>query len=589
MAVTVPIKNSCILVLVLLASFMSRGQNLYQGQVKDKKDGLGLPYCAVGIKGLNVACLSNEDGYFRLKFNPTTDTLTFQALGYRSHSIAALEFLKEPIVFLEPEAKKLEEVTVYANDDRLYELMDRCRKTLLQFKNTESKVYYSLQSSVGTTPVELLECYYNGKFTNARVKELNFKNGRAGLSAVNGRYFVNLDVSKAFTFLDLINPHEKLPSIPFQLTKKQVRKNYQLGLRELSSDQGTIYQITFVPRNDSARFFKGTAWIDQASSQLLKLDLEVNNTSYHPFLPAYEGLSKITTASLKISKTYQLKGDETHLEMIRFNYQLNYTHLHQTALHANNPDTTFEVNARGLMYFYDYGNPFILPRFDYDTDFTDYRKIVSLGYNESFWQNNFQLMYSKRLQKELQYFNRNGKLLNYRSALNLRTEQSNDFVFADTYVPWSATKRISLKKSGIKHDSTVTGEIPTKAYQLAAQIFLDIDPAGDSLRHYSTCLLDVFHTFYNLKEEPYTNCFLNIYFDLCEIQRRQLETEIKGKQSLVEVDALYKKHKLAFEKTSARYLSEVERGKNKNQLKKWNDMVKSQLGIDNMALFAISP
>jgi hypothetical protein len=34
-----------------------------------------------------------------------------------------------------------------------------------------------------------------------------------------------------------------------------------------------------------------------------------------------------------------------------------------------------DLMTSGIMYFYDYGNPFILPYFEYDKDFEDYRKI----------------------------------------------------------------------------------------------------------------------------------------------------------------------------------------------------------------------
>ncbi len=573
----------------LLVSASLYAQNIYQGQVKDHTDGAGIAYCAVGIKGSTSACLSNEDGYFRLKFNPGTDTLVFQVLGYKSRVIAAGDFLKDPVIFMIAQARKLEEVTVYGNDEFLYTIVDKCRKKLMDFKNYESKVYYSLQSAVGTKPVELLECYYNGQFTNARVKELHFKNGRAGIAAVNGRYFVNLDISKAFTFIDLINPHDKFPAIPFHFAKKQLKKNYSLQLLQVVDTNSRVYAISFTPKKDSSRFFKGKLWIDQQSGQLLQIELEINKTPIHPFMPAYEGLSEIRDASFKITKTYTLKEQNTLLNYIQFSYQLNYMHLHQNMLKDKNPDTSFVVNSQGLMYFYDYNRLFFLPKFEYDTDFSDYRKIVSLGYNEGFWKNNFQLMYSKRIQKELQYFNTHGKLLNFRDALNLGAVKAKGYGFEDSYIPWSATKRISLKKSGIQNDTLKNGQIRAQAYQLKAQIFLDVNPSGDTLQHYSATLLDVFNTFYNLEEEVYTNCFINIYFDLCEMERRKLELAIKGKKSFAEMDAAYDNSKKELEKTASAYLKEVERGKNTLRLAKWNDLVKTNLGIDNMEVFGLKP
>jgi Trm5-related predicted tRNA methylase len=120
---------------------------------------------------------------------------------------------------------------------------------------------------------------------------------------------------------------------------------------------------------------------------------------------------------------------------------------------------------------------------------------------------------------------------------------------------------------------------------LKAQLFLDINPVKDSVQHYSATIFDVYQTYYNLPEEPFTNCFLNIYFDLFEIERQKMEKIIaKHKFNLTQFDSLYKLSVANLDKQTSEYTREVERGKNTRALKKWSDYVRTEIGIDNIQL-----
>jgi hypothetical protein len=246
------------------------------------------------------------------------------------------------------------------------------------------------------------------------------------------------------------------------------------------------------------------------------------------------------------------------------------------------------------MHFYDHDKAFILPYFYYDKEFSDYKKIASLSYNEGFWTANTGIVYSQNMKKGIQYFKKNGFLLNFQNG------QSSNFMmlkggkfFENNYLLWSEKKRISLKKDKIIHDTISTNSsngqtIRSSLYQIKAQLFLDLNPMADSIQHYSAAVFDVNETFYNLPEEPETDCFINIYFDLFEIERRKMEKTLSQKKlTEQEMDVIYKKSIKNLEIQSKDYFSEVERGTKKKALEKWNAYVKENLGIDNFEIFQI--
>lgn len=579
----------------ICTSFYSQAQTILQGFIKDLKTKEPIPYCAIALKSKPVGCLSNTEGLFQISARIDTDTLIVSYIGYKRKQIAISDFVKSNLILLEATENILNEVVVYSNDDYLYQLIESCRKKILSSKQSESKVYFVLESSIREQPVELLECYYNGTFTSSSLKSLDFKNGRVGVAPYNERFFINSNISKAFTFLSLLESADLMPANPLQFNARQLRKKYSLRLRSLSDAENPLYHIEFNPLDSNGRYFSGELWIEKNSGNIKKVRLTAYTTKYHPFLPLFKQSGSVENASMQISKTYVTTSGESLLDHIDFNYQLNYRHLHQRSFVNANSDTTFSVESKGIMHFYDYGNAFTLPYFNYDEDLSDYRKITSLTFNEAFWNNNNSLVYSNKMKKGISYFKSNGILINYKNTNQSVTEFfKNGSFFENNYIMWSDRSRLSLKKNGIKNDTIEKNSSGSQGflanrYRLKAQIFLDLNPMQDSVQHYSVTIFDVYQTYYNIAEEPFTNCFMNIYFDLVEIERRNMEKAIsKANFTIAQFDSLYKVTQLKLEEKSQEYFSKVDRGKNVKVLETWNNYVKLHLGIDNFGIFQMN-
>jgi hypothetical protein len=83
-----------------------------------------------------------------------------------------------------------------------------------------------------------------------------------------------------------------------------------------------------------------------------------------------------------------------------------------------------------------------------------------------------------------------------------------------------------------------------------------------------------------------TLCFVNIYFDLCEIARRELEEKLKAsKHNIQRTKEIYNDFLTQFELKRNEYLNAVERGANEKEMIKFNNEVYEKLGINNINLF----
>lgn len=123
-------------------------------------------------------------------------------------------------------------------------------------------------------------------------------------------------------------------------------------------------------------------------------------------------------------------------------------------------------------------------------------------------------------------------------------------------------------------------------YNLEIKYFVDINTYGDSTNIFSGILFDPYESFYHLPMDNKTHCFINIFFDLCEIERRKLHEElIKMPQDQNKYKEAYQAFVNRTDRGRFQYLKSVDRGLNQEEMIKWNDIVLRQLGINNIALF----
>lgn len=571
------------LFLIFVIPKITLGQNALIATVKDKNTLSPIPFCAVGVKNKSLSTITNEDGVFTFKNLEENDTLLFSYLGYTKRELSVKTLASDPVVLLSAKMNLLQEVVVSSDNSFLYELILQARKKLLKSPTYTSKTYFTLETEVEKQPTELIECYYNTKFSNSGIDEMTFKNGRIGMAGYKGYYFINTNTSRVLLNSSLIynNSNVPLPYHPLQLNKKELKRIYILELKSVSDTDTPEYQIEFKPRSATGEYYSGYIWINKTTYQISAVILNIDKAKRHPFLPLFPD-GKIEQAGFSVR--YYFNHQDKKPEHIDF--RLNF-------LYSNDSISTI-MQSKGILFFYDYNQLFSPLYFNYPDDMNDYWRIVSLSYNDQFWLNNKGLVYSDKMKKGIQYFKNNGQLINYNGKISLVRKDSIHF-FENNYLVWDSIKRLAVKKDLKSNQKNLPKlnmgrpDFISDLYQIKAQVFMDVNTFNDSIQIFTKTVLDVYDTFVNLQETPEFNCFINIYFDLYEIARRQLEAACRKARSAEEIDKIYKKLISETEEKVNRFSRDAQSGKNKKAMQQWSNNVFYELHIDNMKLFALNP
>jgi hypothetical protein len=585
-------KTCFFLLLFTLLSIHGLSQTVLLGTVVDSVTNKPMAYCNIAIKGSTAGTISNSDGAFRINVDVSKDTLLFSFLGYKRKSVAAKELAKTNVLFLCPIEIALQELVVHANEEYLYDIVKDCRKNIHRDQNwSGSKAYFGLETLINGRPAEMLECYYNADIKGIMIDNLGLKNGRVGLAIIGSRIFNTWETSTVISKLDLVNSSYLFPTNPLQFDKKGMKKTFRLVGE--SSDTG-MYHIKFYPRDTTGEAFSGELWIDKQSSLLLKIQLHAENAPIHPFVSYIE--DSIKNVAMDITQSFRLDGEFVYPELIQFDYSFTYVSGSGKARTPDValPDMARTINSKSVLYFYDYGAPFQLPYFEYDKELGDYFKISMIPYNSAFWDENNALLLTDRQKDKLGIIASDGYLINFKEGnygqefCNILNNERHRYHVNFTF--WAPDKRIFFTKGLPQTEpyplEKINQSIQSDLYSLKVQLLLDVNRVNDTLDYRSYTVFDEAKTYFHLQKQDYTAIFLNIYFDICEMERRKMDALLhSGQHTIAEVDSIYQVSNTSMAEVTKRYLDEVEVGKNGAALKKWNQYVFDALGIDNISIF----
>ena len=589
-------------------------------RVRDSQTKEPLGFCNIAVNGTKKGTITNIDGFFSITINKADDILLISYLGYESQSVESSKLIKNPDILLKKKEVLLKEVVIQSNDEFLYDLIHKCRQKLLSDKaEAESKVYLGIETRMKLLsgeytkdsnwialqfdsiqkqeekPVELLECLYNADINGANVNELKFKNGRLALAS-NDNYFINMASSTAMINLSLTKDNEMYPLIPLQLNKRALAKNFIL---EQGIFDGKNYHIKFYPKTNIKNAFAGEIWMD-SSYNPVKIHLKAENTEIHPFLPNFPR-DTIKDVSFEITNSYRMVQGLCFPDHFVFNFSFNYLSRKDSTMFLTQKRLNSIIKVKSIMNFYDFDKTFILPYFVYPENENlfgrdDYYKISFLPYNETLWSSENVVLQTEKQKKEYGLSSQNVQLKKYREGnysseflANLPGYSFKTAHFAFYYPYWDSLKRVIPSRTGENFKTLskeeINSRIKSDLYKLKAQILLDIVETDDSLQCKTYTVFDNEQTFYYLPTNYYTNAFLNIFFDIWEIERRKLQQKLESaKYSLSEIDRIYNLCIKQLNEISEKYFKEVDVGENEKMLKKWNDYVLLNLNIDNMKL-----
>ena len=528
----------------------------------DAETGAPLVYCHVYFPRLQSGTITNQDGAFDLKDVAPGDSVRISYVGYETRNLVVADILAEPRVAMTQQSIVLDETVVVSEDALLYKAVAKCRQRMLRQPEQVSKAYFHLETVSEDVPLEMMQCYYNAQTKGCHVNKLDLKNGRAGLPSPEDGYYVSLNTSKAIAMFDLTNPNFQFPGNPLQLRRNECRKQFNLVRLPSFSDAQTLH-IAFMPKTSDNRYFEGELWMDAGTYALKKIVLVCTDAQLHPFKPISEQ-SVIRSVSFQITQTFVQEGGFSFLNHVDFSYDLQFLTRVEKEL------TPLDVHTQGLLYMYDRGAQFILPFFSYDERHNDYRKISFLPYDDAFWEESWGFKFSALQLKRLAWLREQGVLLNFKDVLR----QSG--LFLSNNVLWSENR--------IKLNYHPEAEIKNRL-SMTVQLFLDVNETEDGMRYTSATYLDAFRSYNFMGDSDEIRCYVNMFFDLAEIARRDLLAKLEsGPHTEAFARKAYQDARNDLKLTLARFTRETQYGRQRLELQKWNSEIRARLDIDNIAL-----
>lgn len=581
--ISTTILKTVLLIACLCVATLMLGQNssVIEGRITEKENGEPVAFADVYNMSLKKGTISNTDGYFRIPVNGVNDSIRVRYIGFRDYFFRPRNSIGFYPVSLEEGSVLMGEVTILPDDNSyLFDLVQDCRKSASN-NPAKAKAYYELKSYVGNTQVELVEGYYNIDIRGNKTDELNLKAGRLALRPSEDRFFTSIESSRAIIMLNLLSRNEYFPHNPLALSRPGLKKNFYLTLnnRYADGENDSVYVIGFQPRDTMGLAFGGELWVNKSRRHIMKITLQCGHARKHPFLPLFP-TDKITGVSFNITQTFREMNNQAVFNHTDFFYEIGYV-----SRIGKSEEEAYSVRTNAVLYAYDYDHSFFLPVFDFN-EYTvgDYRKINAMPFNEFFWANNDEY----RLNDSLDY----NKLF-FEDSLSVTSRsvfQPNYYMerglLEHPYIGWSSSRVKFLDMIPDTAQVNPQGGFASDQYKLAVRIFLDVNTYSDSTNILTTVIFDPYKSYYHLPVDSKTHCFVNLYFDLWEIYRREMETKLNAQRDdLVRVREIYDTFLPELESRSNEFLKAVQRGTNKAKMIKYNDLVRRELGIDNIGIF----
>jgi hypothetical protein len=395
------------------------GQQLIKGRVLDAQSETPLEFCHVINKTMNIGGTTNTQGEFAIWAHPG-DTLVVSYVGFIKQQITVQNQASWDI-YLTPSEQKLGEFVLVDNTDYIWKLFLKESRKLNHKKLQNARGYFNLQTSSNQKPLEQMESYYNVTRRPDSISRLALKTGRVGLAKNGSKFFLSLNSTRVMGQYNLFSGvYNKLPANPMQFNLKYLKKNYQL---EGVVQYADALHFSFVAKAGKP-FFNAEVWINTTTNQIQKYVLSADSLTKHPFLPLFSGQS---IDSLGMEMIYEF-SEHSQQQLIRqaLNYKVKYS----------NQGIASRYSTQCFLLLYNYDELFSMPEQpEFLMELSDYDKIVAQPYNPIFWEHMEGFTPSEEMERNRQFFEKNGVLINYN---DLQLPQN---VFVRHTQPWN-TKRI---------------------------------------------------------------------------------------------------------------------------------------------------
>ena len=553
-----------------------------KGKVVDRDSKASLPFATLVSKRNGGGTIANKEGVFRLPVE-VNDTVEVRYTGYEPFSYYLNKSSQNNVTFeLEFSKTQLTEVNVVAADERAFNLIAKVRKQLLKSRYQRSKAFLEIFTEKDSIPTELLELYYNSNFRKGNVESLEYKSGRLAMAPVDGSFFKSYSTSR------VIQSHNPLTSAGFPenvfTTKKQnLKKVYDLRIVSYGSGGETL--IFDAKEDYEHSHFSGSISINE-KEELSEVEFFVRMPSQIPFIPLFEN-DLLKPLELHITWFYTTNEKGVAPQLIDFGYA-NISGVPTGPDYAP-PYLERHIKAAGTAYFYDFDDPFFTPQMVCENDLNDYQRMLNTPCHEAIWELTRPFEKSSKFQRNKQFLEKNGAMKTYAEHEFFKDYSGLESMVGHRNVFWSDTARMRLNL--IYHQPNELGfetSVPRrKKFKLDVEMYFDLIEVDSTVSVYSQCLFDVYDSYYGLEHDSLTDLFLNLHFDLCEVERRRFETSLANMDQITPKTALrlYEESNSRLHAKFEKYFRETDSGTSLRALERYSHELNQVTGVDNLELF----
>ncbi|MEX0315718.1 MAG: carboxypeptidase-like regulatory domain-containing protein [Allomuricauda sp.] len=587
-----------IFIWAIIVGANSWAQSKIEGFIYDEATNDPLPYCTIKIYGANVDyTITNEDGKFAVDIGYLKDSLEIRHLGFKPKKEAISYFKNEPRLYLQMDVSTLDEVVLTAGEDKEYpyRLLANAIEKYRKLKEvTTCKAFLKLTSSARNIPIEQLEGFYNGKQSLSEgIMDLKVKSGRFGQNKLFA--FYSLDNTRILSDFQLFETKDHiLPNYPGNMNYEAIKRKYNVRIDDCSSCSDQEVSVSFFPKRPNGRLFYGKILLDHGQLLIKKIELGVNE-------PNTEALSSINDNVNLTPMEIQLDVafDPLNIEKIQY-LNLGFRMKYQSK------NASEVVDSKTFLYFYDYDTSFEEPYFTKAISFgNDYDRIVAQQTSEHFWESNYQFPKSFKDERSMEFMKKNGYLINYDNNIPLR-----DIVYAKPSVlSWQKDNRLTWEHL-IPNTSKEENKAPSgrrdltrgKAYDSPLQAHMNSTGRVGKKEPNITYVVDsysdkeggkkiVSRTLLDMRSSQFSNeggknklAYINMMFDIYEVYRQLAASRITDAMTFDEAKTVYDEIYNGAAIEVKKMEKETGKGTIQQGMVKWNNKIKTRLGIDNLML-----
>lgn len=564
------IKYSFVFFIILLGfTGLVSGQNTCFVKIIGEDTKGPIKYCLV-ISGMTKETyLSNTVGIVKISDVFETDTLTFIRFGYKRISKAVSDIIKTNEIYLPLASQDDLDNSVSTTEIELYSYVREASKKLWKKPVTNCRTYLDFTTSMDGIDIEMSRFYYNTLLQGSKILNITLKSGRVGLVS-NKNGFANLTPSLALLKFSPVHDSRVFPFTPLQSGLDGDALDLW-NFKQIDARMGKgVIGIKFTPKNpNDDNLFRGEIWINKTNHEIQNLKLTIPDARIHPFV---SGISD-SIAHVSIETNYHFtdyESTEGLLDFIDYAYSLDYIPQKEF------PSISKRITTKGVLHFYDIDNPFFIPKLKYTEDLDDYLKAAIFPFDSYFWENTSGLVLCEEQKEKLNDILTSGIGYNYSNS-------KNEAALKDKLIKQYSV--IYDKNSYLDLDPNIISD--SIRADLSVYLYLDINTYNHLITHQTLTILDHLKTRFSLEYSKQNLVFQNIYFDLCEIVRLNLDEKLSILNSVEEMNQAHEAALQDIHSITAKFKSETNYGADIHSLKKWNDLVLQRTGVDNFAVFAL--